>query len=180
MAADNPLSILVPDIAKRTFSAQPLRPKNSEKELQGKVENTHKQDDREFYAKYKFNDYWKLETYMRSWNQRWNEQRATKALRWRTPNEVIYASVQAWVAYLLNYQTKHPQGAAIQFKIDNDGNLFLEVPKARNLPEQKKVKGKNMVDRYLSWMDGETKKLKTILVLPTIYQIFSDPDQLTV
>ena len=28
-----------------------------QKELNGKVENTHKQDDREFYAKYKFKDY---------------------------------------------------------------------------------------------------------------------------
>src|SRR6202167_1390506 len=37
---NNPLSILVPDIAKRTFSAQPLRPKNSEQELQGKLNQT--------------------------------------------------------------------------------------------------------------------------------------------
>ena len=43
-----------------------------EKELQGKVENTHKQDDREFYAKYCFSHYGQLEKYMRSWNERWN------------------------------------------------------------------------------------------------------------
>src|ERR1700677_3529387 len=40
IAADNPLSILVPDTAKRTFSAQPLRPKNSEQELQRKLNQT--------------------------------------------------------------------------------------------------------------------------------------------
>ncbi|MDZ4676869.1 MAG: integrase core domain-containing protein, partial [Oligoflexia bacterium] len=144
-----------------------------QKELNGKVENTHKQDDREFYAKYDFTDYWILEKYMRSWNQRWNEQRATKALRWRTPNEVILGACIAWVATLLNYQTRLPKGVSTMIKIDSQGNLFLPIPQDTKLPVLEKPKEKNMVDRYLTWMDGEAKKLKSILVLPPIYQIFS-------
>ncbi len=144
-----------------------------EKELQGKVENTHKQDDREFYAKYEFTDFWQLEKAMRSWNERWNEQRATKALRWRTPEQVIYAATVAWVAHLINFQKRLPAGVTSMIKIDQNGNLFLPVPETPKPRQQQKVKEKSMVDRYLTWMDGEAKKLKSFLVLPTIYQIFS-------
>lgn len=148
-----------------------------EKELQGKVENTHKQDDREFYAKYRFGNFWQLENYMRSWNERWNEQRATKALRWRTPNEVIFAAGVAWVAHLIYFQSRLPEGVTSMVKIDSEGNLSLPLPKASKPPIPEKPKEKNYVDRYLTWMDGEAKKLKSILVLPPIYQIFSNTDK---
>jgi len=144
-----------------------------QKEINGKVENTHKQDDRSFYAKYDFNNFWVLEKYMRSWNQRWNDQRATKALGWRTPNEVLFVSCVSWVAQLIYFQEKHPENVSTMIKIDHQGNLLLSVPEPPNPPTKEKVKEKNMVDRYLTWMDGEAKKLKSILVLPTIYQIFS-------
>ena len=144
-----------------------------EKELQGKVENTHKQDDREFYAKYNFDNFHQLEKYMRSWNDRWNTQRATKALHWRTPEEVLLATCVSWVAHLLRRQSKS-KGTAFSFvKIDREGNIYLPVPKIKKQPRPKKSKQENFVDRYLTWMDGETKKLKSVLVLPTIYQIFS-------
>lgn len=144
-----------------------------QKELNGKVENTHKHDDREFYAKYEFRDFTTLEKYMRSWNQRWNEQRATKALRWRTPNEVILAAAIAWVAQLIFFQSRLPKGAPEFVKIDEQGNIYLPVPETQKFPEPEKIKEKNYVDRYLAWMDGEAKKLKSFMVLPTIYQIFS-------
>jgi transposase InsO family protein len=144
-----------------------------QKEINGKVENTHKHDDREFYAKYNFKDYWMCEKYMRSWNERWNDLRATKALRWRTPNEVILASTLAWVAHLLCFQARLPKGTIPMVRIDADGNLFLPVPETPKLPVLEKPKDKNFVDRYLAWMDGEAKKLKSLQILPTIYQIFS-------
>jgi transposase InsO family protein len=143
-----------------------------QKELNGKVENTHKQDDREFYAKYNFNNFSDLEKYMRSWNERWNDQRATKALHWRTPNEVIFAAGVAWVAHVLNRQASLPEGTSPMLRIDAEGNLILPVPKTPKLPTAEKIKEKNYVDRYLTWMDGEAKKLKSFMFLPTIYQIF--------
>jgi hypothetical protein len=53
-----------------------------------------------------------------------------------------------------------------------EGNLILPVPKTPKLPTAEKIKEKNYVDRYLTWMDGEAKKLKSFMFLPTIYQIF--------
>ena len=144
-----------------------------EKELQGKVENTHKQDDREFYAKYRFQNFLQLEKYMRSWNDRWNEQRATKALGWRTPEEVIYQSCLSWVAQVLHLQTKLHVKPTTVFRIDEQGNLSIAIPRPLKIKKIKRPKKKTTIDRYLAWMDGETKKLKTLLVLPTIYQIFS-------
>jgi transposase InsO family protein len=146
-----------------------------EKELQGKVENTHKQDDREFYAKYEFNDFWKLENYMRSWNERWNEQRATKALGWRTPNEVIVQASIAWVASMWVMQRRLNLEPVKTLKMDDAGNIIMKFPKPTlTKPDKiKKTKKKDFVDRYITWMDGEAKKLKNLMVLPTIYQIFS-------
>jgi transposase InsO family protein len=144
-----------------------------EKELNGKVENTHRQDDREFYAKYYFNNFEEIEKAMRSWNERWNTQRATKTLHWKTPNEVLLLSCVSWVAHLINVQSKSKGTAFLFAKIDRDGNIFLPVPKRKNPPRPKKPRRKNYVDRYLQWADGEAKKLKSFMVLPTIYQIFS-------
>ena len=143
-----------------------------EKELQGKIENTHKQDDREFYAKYEFNNFWQIEKYMRSWNHRWNDQRATKSLGWKTPNESITQVCVVWVGAMLNFQEKL-KGAAFFGKIDEQGNIFLPVPKTKSPPRPKKPRNKDFVDRYLAWMDGETKKLKIVAPVTLIYQNFS-------
>lgn len=145
-----------------------------QKELNGKVENTHKQDDREFYAKYNFTDFKQLEKFMRSWNERWNEQRRTKTLLRRVPNEVIFDAAVVWVAYLISYQKKLPKGVLPMVRITNEGDLVLPVPTTPKIPEVEKIKEKSLVDRYLTWMDGEAKKLKSLMVLPSIYQIFSE------
>lgn len=72
-----------------------------QKELNGKVENTHKQDDREFYAKYDFKNFQSLERTMRGYCSRWNELRATKALGWRAPEQAIeWACVRALVMFI--------------------------------------------------------------------------------
>lgn len=146
-----------------------------EKELNGKVENTHKQDDREFYAKYSFSDYWQLEKYMRSWNERWNTQRATKSLGWKTPEEVITKACVGWVAGMWVLQNKLNLEPNRALKIDDAGNLFMKIPKAEitRAPKIKRAKKKSLVDRYLAWMDGEAKKLKIVLPMTLIYQNFS-------
>ena len=144
-----------------------------EKELNGKVENTHRQDDREFYAKYYFNNFEQLEKYMLSWNERWNTQRATKALHWKTPEQVLLEACVSWVAHLLHFEKKCNRAAFSFVKIDREGNIFLPVPKTKKLPRPKKPKQKNFVDRYVAWMNGEAKKLKSLVVLPQIYPIFS-------
>ena len=59
------------------------------KELNGKVENTHKQDDREFFAMNDFSTYESIALGTEGYNERWNTQRATKALGWLTPAGVL-------------------------------------------------------------------------------------------
>lgn len=144
------------------------------KELNGKVENTHGFDDREFYASAKgFRNYAELERNMRGWNERWNGSRHTKKLGWRTPNEVLEIAFVRALCFLLSWCEVHQSLA----KLNAIGIFELKTPtpKAR---KQKKPKRKSAVDRYLAWMDGEEKKsLKSIIAVPAMSQILSCSQQ---
>src|SRR4030067_2149229 len=48
-----------------------------EKEINGKVENTHRFDDREFFSQINVSTFNELELATRQYNQRWNEERPT-------------------------------------------------------------------------------------------------------
>ena len=63
-----------------------------QKELNGKVENTHKYDDREFFSQSSCQSYEQLKLYTKAHNIRWNERRETKTLGWQTPFEVVLQS----------------------------------------------------------------------------------------
>ena len=131
------------------------------KELNGKVENTHGFDDREFYSRYvlSFKNYESLERNMRSWNERWNGSRHTASLGWRTPNEVIVQSYVGYLVFWLNW-------------VEQTNSLAIKPPpRARKI---KKPKRKTAVDRYLAWMDGEEKKsMKSIIAVPAMSQSLS-------
>ena len=142
------------------------------KELNGKVENTHGFDDREFYSRYQqgFKTYESLELNMRSWNERWNGSRHTEKLCWRTPNEVIAASYVGYLVFWLNWCEQHQPVA----KLSNVGIFELPLPPSLPARKIKKSKRKSFVDRYLTWMDGEEKKsLKSIIAVPAMSQILS-------
>ena len=69
-----------------------------EKELNGKVENTHKWDDREFFSQITVTTFFELERATKDYNLRWNNERPTKTLGWLTPNEVMaQAGIRAFV-----------------------------------------------------------------------------------
>jgi transposase len=147
------------------------------KELNGKVENTHGFDDREFYSQYPkgFKNYESLALNIRGWNQRWNGSRHTAKLGWRTPNQVIEAAYVGYLVFWLMW-TERTQPLA---KLTAEGHFELPineqpskiVPPAR---KPKKPKRKTFLDRYLSWMDGEEKKsLKSIIAVPAMSQILS-------
>jgi hypothetical protein len=78
----------------------------------------------------------------------------------------------AWVAHLINFQKRFPAIAPI-IKIDQQGNISLPVPQTPQLPVKEKTKEKDWLARYLDWVDGEAKKLKNLVVLPAMCQIFS-------
>ena len=146
------------------------------KELNGKVENTHGFDDREFYSRYprSFENYASLERNMRGWNEYWNGSRHTRKLGWRTPNEVIVAAYVGYLVFWLNWCERHRSVAILSDR----GTFELPIPEP---PHQKvkKPKRKTFVDRYLTWMEGEEKRtLKSITVVPVMSQILPKPRQI--
>jgi transposase InsO family protein len=141
------------------------------KELNGKVENTHGFDDREFYSQGAvFLSYKSLEWNIRGWNDRWNNIRATKTLGWQTPNQVVEA---AQIRYLA-YWNLWAEAAGSLAKLNENGVFdlkteILPAPKPRIIKRSKKL---TAVDRYLAWIEGEEKKsLKSIIAVPAMSQI---------
>lgn len=130
------------------------------KELNGKVENTHKQDDREFFAVNDFKTYESIERSTRGYNDRWNNQRATKALGWKTPNQVIeQAYVRALALHLV-------WGIKSVNELQPTAKGWPSPPKKKN-----KTTRKSFVDRYLNYLEwADKKKLPAILTYPTMSQ----------
>ena len=124
-----------------------------QKELNGKVENTHKQDDREFYAGFEPRSFEQLESAMRGWSGRWNSLRRTKALGWKTPDESLEAAcvrALAWLAIML-------EGNVSLYRIDAEGDATLDVPKPIRARRKTRRKRPTAVDRYLQWIEWDEK-----------------------
>ena len=120
-----------------------------EKELNGKVENTHKQDDREFFSQILAADYESLRTTSLNYEYNWNYKRATKALGWLTPTETIQQAETKALAWL----------------------MFL---KKKYKPKAKKFKKISSVARYLKWLEEDAKKYgRGFFLLPPMSQKFS-------
>lgn len=131
-----------------------------QKELNGKVENTHKQDDREFYAGSDYLNFETLERAMRGYNGRWNEVRATKALGWKTPNQAVEAAYVRAIALFLYLKKPTVQ----------------EVVPTKPVAIKRKTKKLSGVTRYLQWLEWDEKKKKgynAAVLLPQMSQNFS-------
>lgn len=135
------------------------------KELNGKVENTHKQDDREFYAQGPYESEEKINLNITGYNQRWNQTRRTKALKWKSPNETID---QAYIKAL---------ALALFFNPPKD-IAPVETPKQRQAKSIKirTQKKKTYVEKYLQFLEWDSKnKVRgaTVGLWPTMSQNFS-------
>lgn len=128
------------------------------KELNGKVENTHKQDDREFYAKGPYKSFENIKLNAAGYNQRWNTIRRTKALGWLSPEETIRAAYVKAAAYLMYL---NPQKN--------------EVVEENSRPQKIKTRKKlSSVEKYLQFLEWDDKnKSRAIALLPTMSQNFS-------
>lgn len=143
------------------------------KELNGKVENTHKQDDREFFALGNCQTYESIALNTKGYNERWNNQRATKALGWKTPDEVIYEAYVKVMAMMMFVQNE--QNTSI-YNMASDGTMYLPQPKTEKVVKPKnKTRKTTVVDKYLKYLEWADKnKLKCIsLGIPSISQNFS-------
>jgi hypothetical protein len=143
-----------------------------QKEINGKVENTHKFDDREFFSQIHCLTFRALDLHSRFYHERWNERRKTKALGWKTPNEVVwdaYVRMFTWLT-IVTQRYAPDQPSLVQFT--ENGTLMLPV-----FPEEKqvkKIKRPGLVDRYLQYLDWEDRqRLKSLIPLVAMSRIFS-------
>lgn len=149
-----------------------------QKEINGKVENTHKWDDREFFSQICVKTFTELELATTFYNRQWNEDRPTKTLGWRTPLEVVYdASVRAYFELQLVLVTSRfkPQG---QLKTITIGQASVTASRSELAQVRKKMKTertqqKTQLDRYLQYLEWDDKKFKSLIPLPMILQKFS-------
>ena len=143
------------------------------KELNGKVENTHKQDDREFYAMNLFTSFESLERSTRGYNERWNNLRRTKRLYFKTPIESVYLAYARAIAVVKLNTTKEDD---VVYKLDSQGNAVMPIlkPKIRKkkAPRPRKLSAVGRYLKYLEWEDGK-KKLPIFFTYPVMSQNFS-------
>ena len=131
-----------------------------QKELNGKVENTHKQDDREFYSQHRLRSLAHARHLATSYNERWNELRHTKALRWLTPAQALEAAqvrVLAWAALISErYIPPSSRNSLIQW--DDELNASVIAPTRKNQRRPSTRKNASFVNRYLSYQKWSRKK----------------------
>jgi transposase InsO family protein len=121
-----------------------------EKEINGKVENTHKQDDRELFSQIDPSSFGELEAQVQTYEWIWNKERRTRALNWLTPEECIENAYVAATAWCLNLREKY-------------------YPKSAVTPKKP-----DYVSRYLKWLEEDAKKYGNyLLILPLMSRIFS-------
>jgi transposase InsO family protein len=131
-----------------------------EKELNGKVENTHKQDDREFFSQVRCIDERSLMLNSIGYNQRWNESRRTKRLGFKTPKESIlnaYAVIIAWFGLLKEHYCPEAQPLV---KLSSSGDVYIEIKQTKARKSKIKTSRKSKSSRikdYLIW--GDKKKV---------------------
>jgi hypothetical protein len=138
-----------------------------EKELNGKVENTHKFDDREFFSQVNAKSFEGLKVESKKYNKTWNEGRKTKTLGWRTPAQLL-EEVQTTIQILVKF-------------------CFKEQPQQEQSPSEEKIrpekiqkspffpKSNTPQDRYLAWMAWEAAQYPnySLLAVSGMSQIFT-------
>ena len=142
-----------------------------EKELNGKVENSHKFDDREFFSQIRCMSYNALKVHSAAFNERWNARRKTKTLGWKTPEEVVAESYVRAVAYLAEMKRKYQPDAATFGRITAAGDLVLTIDDPPKQQVQNQPKKPTAVDRYLQYLDWDEKRhLKSLIALCAMSQ----------
>jgi len=160
------------------------------KELNGKVENSHKWDDREFYSQHQFETFEHLELGTKIYNTHWNKIRATKTLGWKTPSQVVLNATEKAAKFLYLIKALYPGKViratpnAIGGTIFHSEPLDMTIEPMINIvvepdpePKPKKIKKRkrlNYVDRYIQYLEWDSKKYpKIIFPISPMSQNFS-------
>lgn len=131
-----------------------------EKELNGKVENTHKQDDREHFSQIHPRTLKALALLTCLYNERWNERRKTKALGWKTPSEVVIEAQVRMLTWLLILKERYQKNREPIVKLTDSGLAYLPIPKGMKPKPKNRTPRKSAVRRYLEWADWDEKNPK--------------------
>ena len=129
-----------------------------EKELNGKVENSHKQDDREFFSQVRALTPRSLDIASRGYNDRWNENRRTKKLHFKTPSETLINVFMVIIAWMDLLRKKYQPNQEPIVGLNSNGDAYLkikEIKPKRKIKTRRKSKFSRCVD-YLVW-DNKTK-----------------------
>jgi hypothetical protein len=129
-----------------------------EKELNGKVENSHKQDDREFFSQVRALTPRSLDLASRGYNDRWNENRRTKRLHFKTPSETVINAFAVVIAWMDLLRKKYQPNQEPIVSLNSNGDACLKIKEAkpkRKIKTRRKSKFSRCVD-YLVW-DDKTK-----------------------
>ena len=118
-----------------------------EKEINGKVENTHRFDEREFYQRFDFRNLIELRDGVAWYNRRWNTRRYTKALGWRTPEKVVKDSYLKAALLMQIYAPKFLEKSSDRYQVKTTmaGKIVTKISK-------KKTKMLNHTERYLQFL----------------------------
>lgn len=135
------------------------------KELNGKVENTHRQDEREFYSQIRAHSFDHLQAAAQWYNERWNKRRKTKTLGWLTPEQAVEQAFIARLAWLQLIAQAYPDTRRLPLHINDQGTISLQIPNPSPQPKPDKKKKsrtprKTYLSRYLdelNW-DGRSRK----------------------
>jgi transposase InsO family protein len=115
------------------------------KELNGKVENSHKWDDREFFSQVSPKNMEELKAFAIRYNHRWNEKRKTKKLKWRTPSQVIYQTL-----FMLHF---------IKILLTEALNPAPELEKRGKMASStEKIKKPDYFDRYMQYVEWDGRR----------------------
>lgn len=138
------------------------------KELNGKVENSHKQDDREFFSQSLFTTLDELQRASIAYQYRWNAVRRTKAINRLSPNEVVANSYPLALAYLEVMRSKLAPLEKPFLTILKSGDIIHHF-KENKKPTKKKIRTKKLsaVNRYLKYLEWDDQNC--ILILPTMF-----------
>jgi hypothetical protein len=131
-----------------------------EKELNGKVENTHKQDDREHFSRIHPRTLRALAALTCLYNERWNDRRKTKALGWKTPSEAVNDAQVRLLAWLLILKDRYQNDREPIIKLTESGLGYLPIPVNKKTTNRNRTPRKSAVRRYLEHLDWEQKNPK--------------------
>jgi hypothetical protein len=149
-----------------------------EKEINGKVENTHRFDDREFFSQLTLTTHAELAMATIAYNHRWNYQRPTKTLGWSTPIEVVenaFVRALAYLKLILPAQAwiTPPPLIEVDYGLAKIIATKTHLERLKLLPK-KRSKKNSALYRYLQYLDWEDRnKLRSFTAVPLILQDFS-------